>query len=101
MSAGTLLRWVRADAEGNIGSNGKKLAQLIDVAVQRALQKEIDSKSRAVFRETALEVMRIARTTRALPTSKIFVHNSRAWEESRQATEDFHAALEAELYKEG
>jgi hypothetical protein len=67
MSAGTLLRWVRADAAGDIGSNGQKLAQLIDVAAQRALQPEIDSESRAVFREAALGAIGIARMTRALP----------------------------------
>jgi hypothetical protein len=67
MSASTLLRWVRADAAGDIGSNGQKLAQLIDVATQRALQPEIDSEIRAVFREAALGAIGIARITRALP----------------------------------
>jgi len=67
MSADLLIRWVRADTEGTIGSNGQKLAQLIDVAAQRALQSEIDSVSRATFREAALEAIGIARTRGALP----------------------------------
>ena len=67
MSAHLLMRWVRADAEGTIGSNGQKLARLIDVAAQRALQQEIDSESRATFREAALEAIGIARTRGALP----------------------------------
>jgi hypothetical protein len=67
MSADVLMRWVQTDAEGAIGSNGQKLAQLIDVAGQRALQREIDSESRAIFREAALKAIGIARTRGALP----------------------------------
>lgn len=67
MSAISLARWVREEAREKLGLNKNRWAQLIEIAGGRARQLDIDSESRAIFREAALEAIAMARQIKALP----------------------------------